>query len=242
MIVDRTLFITCCEAPRLLQPVDHPLHPFSGTVDGAVKGALLALVALPRDGDPDAVLPTIVPDFSAAVPLVAYHTPRTTLGPAAPRPLHSSLLHQVGKDRSLMPLPRRQDQRHELAMPFSPDVDFRAEAALTAPERFGVWVPCVCACGMLVRPDDGAIHVMDVPVELAGVVRLLLDGGKEACPEPRLPPAIKTAGNGAPRAIPLRQITPGGAGAEEPQDTVEDASVIGGWTACMRFLRRKQGL
>ena len=79
-------------------------------------------------------------------------------------------------------------------------------------------------------------------VELAGVVRLLLDGGKEACPEPRLPPAIKTAGNGAPRAIPLRQITPGGAGAEEPQDTVEDASVIGGWTACMRFLRRKQGL
>ena len=226
----------------LLHPVDHPFHPFSGAVDGPVKGSFLALVAFPRDGDPDAVLPAIVPDLSTAVALVAHDAVGTALGPPSPHPLDGPLSHQGGKDRSLMPLARSQEERHQFPMPFGTDVHFRTEAALTSAERFGVWVPCVCACCMLVRPDDCAIHIVGVPVELAGAISLLLDSRQEARPDARLPPAIKPARDGAPRAIPLRQITPGGTGAEEPQDTVEDSAVVGGWTACRRFLRRKQGL
>src|SRR2546423_4496998 len=195
MIVDRTFLITGGQAPVLLQPVDQPFHPFSGAVDGPVKGAFLALVALPRDGDPDTMLAAIVPDRSTAIALVAHDAVGTALGPSAPRPLDGSLSHQLGKDRGLMSMARRQDERHELAVAFGTDVDFGTEAALTPAERFGVCVSCVCACRMLMRPDDSPIHVVGVPIELAGAIRLLLDGREETGPEARLPPAIKTAGD-----------------------------------------------
>src|SRR5262252_3628201 len=151
MIVDRTLLIPGGQASVLLQPVDQPFHPFSGAVDGPVKGALLALVALPRDGDADTMLPAIVPDRSTAIALVAHDAVGTALGPPAPHPLDGSLGHQMGKDRRLMAMARRQDERHELAVAFGTDVDFRTEAALTPAKRFGVCVSCVCACRMLMR-------------------------------------------------------------------------------------------
>ena len=83
---------------------------------------------------------------------------------------------------------------------------------------------------------------MDIPVQVLCGVGLLLDRGKEASPDARFPPAIETARHGAPRPIPLWQITPGGAGADDPQDAVEDASVGSRGAACVRFLRRKQGM
>ena len=242
MIVDSAFLISCSQTPVLLQPVDQPFHPFSSAVDGPVKGAFLALVALPRDGDPDTMLPAIAPDRSTAIARGAHDTVGTALGPSAPHPLDGSLGHQMGKDRCLMAMARRQAERHELAVAFGTDVDFGTEAALTPAERFGVCVSCVCACRMLMRPDDSPIHVVGVPIELAGAIRLLLDGREETAPEPRLPPAIKTAGDGAPGAIALWQITPGGTGAEKPQDTVEDASVVSGGAACFWLLRGKQGL
>ena len=226
----------------LLQPVDHALHPFSGAVDSAVKWPFLALVALPRDGDPDAVLPAILPDLSTAGALVAHGAVGTALGPPSPCSLDGPLGHQGGKDLGLMPVAGRQDKRHELAVAFRPHVDLRTEAALTPAERCGVCASFRGARRMLMRPDDGPIHVVGVPIELASAIRLLLDRSQEAGPEARLPLAIKTAGDGAPWAISLRQITPGSAGAEEPEDTVEDASVVGSWAPCFWFLRGKQGL
>src|SRR5207244_11441955 len=70
-------------------------------------------------------------------------------------------------------------------------------------------------------------------------VGLLLDRGKEASPDACLAPAVEPAGNGGPAAISLGQITPRGTGTEEPQDAVQDASVVSGWAASMRFLDRK---
>jgi hypothetical protein len=242
MIVDSTLLITGGQAPVLLQPVDQPFHSFPGAVDGPIKGAFPALVALPWDGDADTMLPAIVPDRATAIALVAHDAVGTAFGPPAPRPLDGSLAHQLGKDRRLMSMARRQDECHELAVAFGTDVDFGTEATLTPAKRFGSGVSCVCACRMLMRPDDSPIHVVDVPIELANAIRLLLDGRKETGPEARLAPAIKTAGNGAPGAIAFWQITPGDTGAEEPQDTVEDTSVVSGGAACFWLLWRKQGL
>jgi hypothetical protein len=62
---------------------------------------------------------------------------------------------------------------------------------------------------MLMRPDNGAIHIMGVPIELASPVGLLLHRRKEAGPDACLAPAIKTAGDSTPGAVPLRQVTPG---------------------------------
>jgi len=111
----------------------------------------------------------------------------TAFGPPAPRPLDGSLGHQMRKDGGLMPVARRQDKGHEFAVVFGADVDFGTEAALTPAERFGVGA-ALCACRMLMRPDDSPIHVVGFPIEVTGTIRLLLDRGKEASPEVRLPP------------------------------------------------------
>src|SRR5204862_306690 len=96
MIVDRTFFITCCKASRLFEPVDHPLHPFPCAVESPGKRPCVTLIPLPRNGDPDAVLPAIVPDLATAVALVAHNAVGPALGPPAPRPPESPLCHQGG--------------------------------------------------------------------------------------------------------------------------------------------------
>jgi len=126
----------------LLHPVDHPLHPFSGAVDGPVTGAFPARVVFPRDGDPDAMPPAILPDRATTLALVAHDAVGTALGPPSPRPLDGPLGHQVGKDRGRMPVARRQDERHALAVACGTDVDGGTAAALTPAERCGVCASC----------------------------------------------------------------------------------------------------
>lgn len=121
-------------------------------------------------------------------------------------------------------------------------MDFGTEAALTAAERFGLRGAGVGPSRMLVRADDRAIDIVEIPVELLCGIGTRLDRGKEARPEARLAPAIQPAGDGAPGAIPLRQVTPGGAGTQEPEDSVEDASVIDSRAAGFGLLRRQERL
>src|SRR5215470_2997321 len=100
MIVDGVLCIACCYAPVLLHLVEHALDPFAAPGEGPVQGACPALVALPRDGGPDAVLPTRAPDRPAAVALVTYDAVGTAPRPSAPGPLDGALGHAWGKDRA----------------------------------------------------------------------------------------------------------------------------------------------
>jgi hypothetical protein len=160
MIVDSTCFITCRKASRLFEPIVHPLHPFPCAGKSPGKRPCVTRIALARHGDPDAVLQARVPDRATAGALVAYHAVGTALGPPAPRPLDGPLCHHVGKDRGLMTVPRGQDERHELAMTFSPHMDLGTDAALTPAECFGVFAPFVGARRMLMRPDDRAIHLV----------------------------------------------------------------------------------
>jgi hypothetical protein len=153
-----------------------------------------------------------------SVPLREPLSPTTRGGRRLGRPLDGSLGHPLGQDRGLMAMARRQEERHELAVAFGTDVAWGTQAALTPAERVGV--SGGCASGLWMRPDARPIHVVGVPIERAGAIRLLVNGRAETGPEARLPPAIKTAGAGAPGARALWQLAPGGAGAEEPQDTV----------------------
>ena len=242
MIVDRTLLITGRQTPVLFQPIDQPFYPLAETVDGPIKGTGAIFILLPRDGDPDTVASQVLPNLPTPVGFIPHQTPRSAFGAPAPGPFHGSAGHQGFEGHRFVPLARRQDQRHQLAPAFRADMDFRTEAALTATERFGLCAPAVGPSRMLVRADDGAIHIVDIPVQVLCGVGLLLDRRKEASPDARFPPAIETARHGAPRPIPLWQITPGGAGADDPPDAVEDASVVSRGAACVRFLRRKQGM
>src|ERR1700740_825700 len=152
MIVGGTFLIPCGETAVLLQPVDHPLHPFAGAIDGPGKGTWPALVGLPRDGDPDAMLSTKTPDRAAAVAFVAHDAVGAAFGAPPSRPLDGPLRPQEGKDRGFMPGARRKEERNELAMPFRPHVDLGTAATLTPTECSRIGIAGGGARRMLMRP------------------------------------------------------------------------------------------
>src|SRR5262245_22867944 len=236
MIVDSALLITGRQTPVVFQPIDQPLDPLAQAVDGPIKGTGPVFILLPRDGDADPVASQVLPNLATAVGLVTHQTPRPAFGTPAPAPFHGPAFHQGFEGHGFVPLSRGEDQRHQLAPAFRTEMDFRTEAALTTAECFGLRTLCAGPSRVLVRADDGAIHIMDIPIEPPRSVTLLLHCGKEAGPDACFAPAIEAAGNGRPGAIPLGQIAPWGPCTDDPQEAVQDASVVGGWAACVRFL------
>jgi hypothetical protein len=93
---------------------------------------------------------------------------------------------------------------------------------------------------MLMRSNDRAIDIVNVPVESALGIGLLLDSLKERLPDTGFLPAIEAAGHGAPTPIALGQIPPGGTRTEYPQDAADDASMIQSRATSLKFLRQKQ--
>jgi hypothetical protein len=89
---------------------------------------------------------------------------------------------------------------------------------------------------MLVGPDNGAIDVVDLPIELACGLGVLLESRQEALEDPSFLPAIEATGHCAPGAIALGEISPGRPRPQDPQHTVEDAAVIMGWSPSLGFL------
>jgi hypothetical protein len=239
MIIDSALLIPGRQTPVLFQPINQSFYPLAEAVEGTIKGTSPVFILFPRDRDADTMAAQVLPNLPTAICLVTDETLRPTFGASAPAPFHGPALHQRFEGDGFVPLARREDQRHQLAPAFRTEMDFGTEAALTAAECFGLRVPGVGPSRMLVCSDDSAIDIVESPVEVPCGIGALLDRGKKARPEARLAPAIKPAGDGAPGAVPLRQVTPGGAGTQEPEDTIEDASVIGSRAAGFGLLRRK---
>lgn len=88
--------------------------------------------------------------------------------------------------------------------------------------------------------NDGAIHEVEVPIHLTGLVGLLLQGGQDALPDAGGPPAVEATGDRLVVAVALGQVLPGSAGTQEPLDTIDDGTMVvirppGSW-----FLGRQQ--
>src|SRR3954471_4129084 len=98
------------------------------------------------------------------------------------------------------------------------------------------------AGGVLVGANDRGIDNVQIPVDLAPRVRLSLKGGEDAVPNTRSAPAIEAAPHRSDRAIALRQIAPGGAGAVDPQHAAHHPAVIVIGAARAGLLRRQQRL
>jgi len=237
MVIDSALLIPGRQTPVLFQPINQSFDPLAEAVEGTIKGTGAMFILFPRDSDADTMAAQVLPNLPTAVRLVTDETPRPAFGASAPAPFYGPALHQRFESDGFVPFARREDQRHHLAPAFRTEMDFGTEAALTAAECFGLRVPGVGSRRMLVRSDDSAIDIVESPVELLCGIGPLLDRSQEASPEARLAPAIKTAGDGAPGAVPLRQVTPGGSGTQEPEDPVEDAAVIGSRAAGFGLLR-----
>src|SRR5919198_5618720 len=115
MIVDRALLIPGRQTPVVFQPIDQALYPLAEAVEGTIKETGPVFVLLPRDGDADTVASQILPNFATTVGLVTHQTTRPTFGASAPAPFHGPAFHQGFESHGLVPLPRRQDQRHQFA-------------------------------------------------------------------------------------------------------------------------------
>jgi hypothetical protein len=109
----------------------------------------------------------MAPQIPAAGPtttaLVAHEPPRTPFGAPHALALDGPLLQQGRKDDGLMPLPRAQEKGDGLAVPLGPQVDFGAEAALTAASRCRLRVPFLApaACWwarMIVLSTQWIVH------------------------------------------------------------------------------------
>jgi hypothetical protein len=90
--------------------------------------------------------------------------------------------------------------------------------------------------------EHRAIDRMQVPVQLALGVSSGLHRDQELRPDPSPLPAVEAAGYGPPGAIACGEIPPGGAGAQNPEHAIQDASVINRRPTGFRCLWRKQWL
>src|SRR5258708_5385921 len=95
-----------------------------------------------------------------------------------------------------------------------------------------------CPSRMLMRSNNGAIDGVLVPIDLSSRIALLLQGFQHALPNASLLPPIKAAGYRAPRAIVVGQISPGRSGSQNPQDSIDNQTMILCWTTYLWLLWR----
>lgn len=100
----------------------------------------------------------------------------------------------------------------------------------------------MCPRRLLVGAHDRASAIVADPIEVAAGIRLRLEGVQHPWEPAGLLPAIEAAGHRLPRAIALREVPPGRAGAQEPYDAVENGAMGMGGPPRFRFLRGEQRL
>ena len=79
---------------------------------------------------------------------------------------------------------------------------------------------------MLVGTNDGGINMMCLPIQLARSVSFGLHVGKDAVPDTGFFPAVEPGRDGGRRTIVCRQVGPRCAGPKNPEDAVDNRSII----------------
>jgi hypothetical protein len=82
---------------------------------------------------------------------------------------------------------------------------------------------------MLVRPHDRAIHVVLLPIQVTLRVRLPLDFGQDAHPQPTALPAIEARGDCLPGAVACGEVAPRCSRLGNPEHAIDIASVVVEW-------------
>src|SRR5258708_35473911 len=119
-------------------------------------------------------------------------------------------------------------------------MELRAEATATAAQSFAR-LPTPGPGGVLVGTHDRAVEEVHRPVHLPLAICPRAQGRQEARPDAGVAPAIEAARDGVPRAILRWQVAPGSARGQDPEDTVEDASMRVARTANAGLLRWEEG-
>ena len=96
-------------------------------------------------------------------------------------------------------------------------------------------LPLFSPSSMLMRPNNGAVHIVDFPIYLTRSIRVLLKLREHFRPYPCFAPPVKATCHRRPWPIVFWQITPWRSCAKYPQDTVYDSSVLLCWASGLRF-------
>src|SRR5919199_1374923 len=241
MVVLPPLLVARRQPPKLLEPINQPLHPIPQPVDHPVKRAGAPLVELPGDGVADAPPPQVRPDLPAAVAFVPHHALGAQPRPSTSRSLDRTLRHQLFKHRGLVLFPRREHDGQGLAMALDPQMDFGAEAALAPPQRLGWWVPLFGTCRVLVRANDGGVDMMHVPIQFSSSIGVGLDCIIDALPNALFDPAVVPRRDRGALPVARRQVLPGRTRPQNPQDAIDDRAIGIAWAATFAALRRAGG-
>src|SRR5437763_13396471 len=82
------------------------------------------------------------------------------------------------------------------------------------------------SAGSAATTNDGGIDKPQPVAQSAVAFLLLQEAGQDAGPGAIASPTPKASIDALPRAIAFWDVTPGGAGVQTPEDTIEDPSVI----------------
>lgn len=74
--------------------------------------------------------------------------------------------------------------------------------------------------------DVAAVEGGYLPVKLALLVSLRLQGLKRLLPDALLGPAVEPGRAGSPRTVATGNVAPGCAGAKDPEDAVDDGAMV----------------
>ena len=230
------LLIPGGDSTELLQPVDGPLHQIALPVQGPVEGTGASFVNFPRDGVTNSPRSETGPNPAAAVPFVATY-------PLGRGDGHSrSVSPPLGSSTLRTRWPRAADPWSARMPPACPDPQLSdgfwsrtLPGNGPAPDR----PPPFCTSSVLIRPHSGAVHVMDFPPNLPDGISFPLHLSQKPVPPSLLPPPVETTGYRSPGTKALGQIPPWGAGAQNPQDPVDDRVMIPPRPSGSRLLSRQ---
>src|SRR5579872_2779935 len=101
--------------------------------------------------------------------------------------------------------------------------------------------PPFCPRRVLMSANDRAINAVLLPINLAFGIGLLLQRFQHPLPYSCLHPSIKAVGDRLPRPISLRQVSPRRSRSHNPENPIQNQSMIVCWTTHRWFLRWQQG-
>ena len=133
-------------------------------------------------------------DLTTAVTFVAYYSPWSPAPPTAPGSVELGLLQKLLENGRFGLLTRGEHQTERLTLAFRSQMDFSAKSSLAATKGFNFSTTMGRSSRVLVGPNNGAVNIMDLPIQLASGVSVLLDKLKELVLKPLVTPPIKPDG------------------------------------------------
>lgn len=165
-------------------------------------------IGLMWDGLTNAPAMQIGADTATTVAFVSNQAMRTLFGATSLWSLYRHLAHQLLKGDGFMALSSRQDEGERLAVTVGADMNLGTKATLTAAQCLRLCLTAPSPGGILMRPNNRAVNIVHLPIQLALAIGLVLQFVEYLLPNPGFLPALETTTNRCPFAIALWQVTP----------------------------------